>query len=97
MIRLPERDRRIHIKYGLTPEAYEDLLKLQNGVCAICDKEENMSNQYSKRRLVVDHCHTTGRIRGLLCGRCNAAIGLMFEDITFLQKAVKYLDDKETP
>ena len=54
-------------KYGLTKIDYEDLLKTQNGLCALCSRKP--------KRLVVDHCHKTQRVRGLLCDQCNIALG----------------------
>ncbi len=72
-------------KYNLTPEQYLTMLKNQNGVCAICGKQEK------NRRLAVDHCHKTGKIRGLLCALCNTAIGKFNDDVNLLTKAIKYL------
>jgi hypothetical protein len=62
---------RAHLKYkyGLTPEDYDAKLAEQGGVCAICGKSP------TKRRLHIDHCHETGRIRGLLCTGCNTRLG----------------------
>ena len=71
--------------YGLTKESYLEMLKSQNGVCAIC------CNPEKKRRLAVDHCHNTGKIRGLLCTRCNTSIGRFNDDVELLQKAIDYL------
>lgn len=59
-------------RFGLTLEDYAKMLEAQNGVCAIC-KTPPASN----RRLAVDHCHTTRRIRQLLCTKCNTALGLL--------------------
>lgn len=60
--------RKIHLKrqYGLTPEQVEEMVILQEGKCKICNK---------KFVLCVDHCHKTGHIRGMLCKKCNAALG----------------------
>lgn len=59
---------------GVTEAQYRDFYHKQSGKCGICQRR-----MYSKRykRFAVDHCHTTGRIRGLLCGNCNTAIGLL--------------------
>jgi len=57
---------------------------LLNDECEICKKKNGTLN--------VDHCHTTGKIRGLLCGSCNRAIGLLKEDVSILQSAVNYLN-----
>lgn len=71
-------------KYGLTLEEYEELLAEQDGVCAICLRRPSTS-------LHVDHDHRTGHVRGLLCGRCNPAIGLFAESPSLLARAMEYL------
>ena len=73
-------------KYNLTPEGYDVILKRQNGVCAICD-----GIGVDGRRLHVDHCHETGKVRGLLCHDCNRGIGMFKDDSKKLQKAANYL------
>jgi hypothetical protein len=75
-------------KYGITIEDYNRMVENQNGVCAICGNS-------SKRMLDVDHDHLTNRNRGLLCGNCNKGIGLFKDDINILQKAIKYLKEKD--
>uniref|UniRef100_UPI00403FE523 endonuclease VII domain-containing protein n=1 Tax=Streptomyces sp. SS7 TaxID=3108485 RepID=UPI00403FE523 len=79
-----------HIKraYGITAREYEAMLERQGGRCAICA----IPSESSKRRLAVDHCHRTGRVRGLLCGLCNTAIGKLKDDPVLLLKAVSYLE-----
>lgn len=79
------RDRLLRKKYKITVEEYERMLVAQNGVCAICEK------QPSKRRLHVDHCHKTGRVRGLLCSNCNTAIGKLNDDPALMLKAASYV------
>ena len=74
--------------YGLTIEQYEQLLKDQGGVCAICSE---VSTNPRSPFLFVDHCHSTERVRGLLCGPCNSAIGLLKEREDLFRKAVAYL------
>jgi hypothetical protein len=69
---------------GITQEFYDALFQSQRGKCAICETE-------SKKRLAVDHDHKSGKIRGLLCQRCNCAIGLMDESFGLLQSAIEYL------
>jgi hypothetical protein len=74
--------------YGITLEEYEVLLKNQNSGCAICGAE----NADSKgRRLHVDHCHSTDRVRGLLCKDCNTLLGYAKDQPEILQKAAIYL------
>jgi len=81
--------RRHHLKqaHGLTLEDYDDLLAKQGGVCAIC-------GEYRGRRLAVDHDHTTGRVRGLLCDPCNQGIGFLDDDVSRLRAAIRYLTRK---
>jgi hypothetical protein len=79
--------RRCHMQatYGITPEEYDALLRLQNGVCKICGRTAG------KRRLSVDHDHATGVVRGLLCNPCNVALGLLDENPETLRSAIRYL------
>lgn len=72
--------------YGLTPEAYAALLAEQDGGCAICGQAAAPN-----AALHVDHDHRTGEVRGLLCGHCNRALGLMLDDSDLLQAAALYL------
>ena len=81
------------IRYGITPQQYAELLTLQNNRCAICGNEESAINVNTNKvqKLAVDHCHTTGKVRGLLCQDCNRGIGKFHDDISRLEKAIKYL------
>lgn len=72
-------------KFGLTVDAYNELFRQQEGVCAICALPPNGA------RLTIDHCHETGVIRGLLHVNCNSAIGLLKDDPSLLFKAGQYL------
>jgi hypothetical protein len=80
-------------KFGVdfTKVEYLKLLESQLGKCAICRGVELRKGK--KIRLSVDHCHTTGKVRGLLCGNCNRAIGLLKDDSSLLLKAVLYLQN----
>lgn len=80
-------------RFGCDYKQYTDMLNAQDGCCAICGNPETAKNPVTQepRRLAVDHCHTTGKIRGLLCSACNTAIGLMKDDVVVLQKAIEYL------
>lgn len=80
--------------YGLTVAEYEERLQRQAGVCAICHRDEPIAHGRTgkKFRLSVDHCHDTGRVRGLLCQKCNRAIGLLGDSIDLLRKAIEYLE-----
>lgn len=72
-------------RYGLTPESYGSLLEKQNNCCAICQEPSKGG------RLSVDHCHRTGRVRGVLCKNCNTAIGLLRDAPSLFFKAIEYL------
>ncbi len=82
-------------KYGLTKEEYNELLKKQKSVCAICGKVDNRIMKGTVVKLNVDHCHKTGKVRGLLCNRCNSGLGLLKDDINLLNKAILYLKQNE--
>ena len=75
-------------KYGLTLLEYSSLLKKQKSVCAICGRREN------KKNLAVDHDHKTGRVRGLLCFRCNFGLPFFSEDYDLFLKICNYLKHK---
>jgi len=73
-------------KYGITENQYNTMLERQHYGCRICGEQCS-----SGRRLAVDHCHSTGQVRGLLCGNCNRAIGLFDDDVNRLNLAAQYL------
>jgi hypothetical protein len=79
--------------YGLTVDEYNAMLRRQGGVCAICGKSEPAEHGRTGKqfRLAVDHCHETGAVRGLLCQKCNRAVGLLGDDPILLRKAISYL------
>ncbi len=79
--------------YGITLAQYDEMFKSQNGACAICLKPEVVIDKKtnSLRRLAVDHCHTTNKIRGLLCYACNTSIGKMNDDPEVLERAAQYI------
>lgn len=78
--------------YLLTLEQYDKILESQNGVCAICkNKEISLDSIGNIRKLAVDHNHTTGKIRGLLCNKCNRMIGFSNDNIQVLEQAIEYL------
>ena len=71
--------------YGMSKEEYDTLLLKQDNKCAICRTVEHLH---------VDHCHDTQQIRGLLCGKCNTALGLANEDPTRLEAMASYIREK---
>jgi hypothetical protein len=87
-----EYGRRSRLKraYGITAEEYDAMVIAQSGVCAIC-KDGTAGGRGPDSRLAVDHNHTTGEVRGLLCSMCNQGIGMFKDNPDFLQKAIDYL------
>ena len=84
--------RALAYKHGITVKQYDDMYSEQNGVCAICGKEETTKFKgITVQRLSVDHCHKTGIIRGLLCRKCNTAIAIFDDDIDIFASAISYL------
>jgi len=77
-------------KYGITIEEYDNLLTKQKGKCAVCQcKPKHKCKQQSY--LCIDHCHKTGKVRGLLCQVCNKALGMLKDDPQLLKTALNYL------
>lgn len=72
-------------KYGISAERFLALIEEQDGVCDICKRKPE------GKGFAVDHCHGSGAVRGLLCGPCNSAIGLLREDPEILRSAIRYL------
>lgn len=87
-----EKNREYHRKhhlertYGVTPEQYAEMLFIQGGRCAACTSDGD------GKKLHLDHNHETGEVRGLLCWNCNAAIGLLKEDVDRLRNLIAYLE-----
>lgn len=98
--RFIKRDRNISKKstlrkrFNLSFEDFNRLFEKQNGVCAICGQKEAIINKNTKEpiSLSVDHCHNTKQIRGLLCSRCNTALGSFNDSTELLKKAIHYLE-----
>jgi hypothetical protein len=80
-------------KFGITHAEYAELHHKQGGVCAICKKPETATRHGKVKSLAVDHCHATGRIRGLLCADCNTGIGKLKEDKSIFLAAIQYLQN----
>lgn len=78
-------------KFGLDQSEYAKLFEDQKGVCAICENPETAKRNGVVRALAVDHCHDTGKVRGLLCSNCNTALGKFKDNTKVLAKAIKYL------
>jgi hypothetical protein len=78
----------LHSRFGITLDDYDRMFRHQNGVCAICQKP-------SKRNLHIDHEHNTGKIRGLLCFRCNWGLSFFQENTDLLSRASNYVQNAE--
>ena len=83
---------------GLTRDKYDEMLKIQNGNCKICCSPETRAdgrNPGKVMRLVVDHCHKTKAVRGLLCHKCNVVLGMANESVETLIMAILYLEQSK--
>jgi len=86
------RNQHLKTRFGMTLKDFDQMIETQNGVCAICGEPEKTKSVLGVvRRLAVDHDHKTGKIRALLCDRCNRLIGMSEENIAILNKAIRYL------
>lgn len=94
------RDIHYRKNFGISLEDYEIKLNAQGGTCAICDGVDNRLNMKGEPfNLSVDHCHNTGKIRDLLCGRCNWFVGIIEKgkaDVRLLEKVMHYIRSHNT-
>lgn len=88
-------DQDLRRKYGVSLEWYNETLANQNGVCAICKQPETAVIKGRVIAMPVDHCHKTGKARGLLCTKCNRGLGLFRDSKAFLMSAIEYLTPHE--
>lgn len=92
-VRGPRYLRNMNLKanYGITIEEYEELVKKQNGVCAACFSPEiHKANHTDVITLAVDHDHDSGKTRGLLCMKCNRALGLLDDSADVIEALLEY-------
>ena len=87
-----ERNNRVKRLYGVDEKFYVELSTKQNFLCAICSLPAVDKKTGQPKRLCIDHNHNTGKIRGLLCGPCNMALGLLANKQNVLS-AIRYLED----
>tara|TARA_R110000868_G_scaffold31584_1_gene115628 strand:+ start:359 stop:871 length:513 start_codon:yes stop_codon:yes gene_type:complete len=89
-----QHERCLKQKYNMSPEEYQNLLEKQQGLCAVCIQPETFVNPRSGIviKLAADHCHETGKIRQLLCRRCNIVLGLCKEDKNILTLLNNYIN-----
>lgn len=88
VLRDKERERR----FGITRQEYAEMFHAQNGACAICSQPETATRNGRIKALAVDHDHTSGEVRGLLCADCNTGIGKLKESRDIMVSAIRYLD-----
>ncbi len=79
-------------KFGIEIERYEQMVEEQDNRCAICGRHERLKYKGTVKALASDHCHSTGKVRALLCDWCNTGIGRFDDDIAMLKKAIAYLE-----
>lgn len=92
-----EKGRALRGSFGLSLEDYQRMHDAQGGRCAICDSPEGETRNGKVKMLAVDHCHKTGKIRGLLCCPCNQAIGKLRDDSAIIRRAADYIDRHANP
>jgi hypothetical protein len=84
---IAKRERDLRVRYGISSDDYTRMLAVQGGGCAICGQR-----CATGMRLAVDHDHSSGKTRGLLCAACNLALGKMQDRQEWLRSAAQYLD-----
>ena len=77
-------------QYGLTEEQFLQMKEAQNNKCVICNKEFDDTSKNTNA--CVDHCHTTNNVRGLLCGYCNSALGMLKENVESMKNMITYVE-----
>jgi|SRR5450755_396089 Recombination endonuclease VII len=87
-------NRMYRYNYGTEADIYDRLFEEQRGRCACCGSTETRQYQAKTRRLALDHCHNTGRVRGLLCRKCNLALGYLDEDPEKIRLLLKYVEER---
>lgn len=84
-------------KYGITLDDFMGMYEHQNGCCKVCKQavEKFSTSKQKQDAAVVDHCHVTGKVRGLLCQTCNRALGLLNDDLQLIRRLAEYLQINE--
>lgn len=86
-----KEDRRLKRLYGITSTEYDNLFTKQNGLCAICKSTKSTNS----KKFHIDHNHTNGKVRALLCNHCNIGLGHFKDSINLLQTAIEYIKQYE--
>lgn len=86
------RNRNLQKKYGISAEEYDEKFKEIEGQCCICKKTFENPPKNPREKIVVDHCHATGKIRGFICSHCNVGLGLFFDSPVALREAALYIE-----
>ena len=94
---LKKRNENLKRCYGITLNKYNEMLEKQDGKCATCGTTEPGGRKSGRgggtNVFVVDHCHDTGKVRGLLCHSCNRAMGLLGDNVSVIESMIKYLEE----
>ena len=90
--KLIERERKLKRFYNMTLEDYDNLMASQNSKCKICSKD---AADERNKNLVIDHCHDSGKVRSLLCDRCNRTLGVLEENVDLMMKMMQYIKQHE--
>lgn len=95
--RRDRRERNLRDNYGLTVAQYDEMVESQSGVCAICSGPPTQRAHEHEQRFSVDHDHATGKVRALLCHKCNVGLGSFGDDVGRLLAAIAYLEKHRGP
>jgi hypothetical protein len=85
------KNRELLRRFGVLRSEYDAILSSQGGRCAICRVASPATTDSRRRMFCVDHCHATGKVRGLLCINCNRGLGLLGDDVEAIRRALAYL------
>ena len=86
------RNQSLLVRYGITIEEYEKIFEDQGNCCAICKGTSTKSMSEERTSFSVDHCHETGKVRGILCNQCNRGLGMLGDSLESLKSALTYLE-----
>ena len=92
-----QNELRVQRKYGVDYQKYLEMLNSQDGCCANPGCKTKEPGAPKRTRFYIDHCHTTNKIRGLLCHQCNLALGHVADDIKKLEGLIEYLQNSTKP